>query len=457
MKSKVGIIFISIIIALLVILMALLINHLVCQDGDAPQTLIDIDQKASSVYNSAKNSIADFFSYVKYVFIKATAIQTPEYPADYLPLYPDCRVTSYSFNGITNSLNISFGTEDSFNAIYNHYYLLFADDINVNYFKQYKLNDKYLASGMIGNFTFLLEAVPSDNKKYSYEITTQLHYLVGDEFRMENFFRSQKAINSYVFSSPYIYMYQMPEDNDYIYLQLKDYKSQMFALDTHVEMYIDGEFFASRYYGGTIRVPIDTFSKMKNVMMVSFDSNNCIRGVDVMKNTLCYNAEGHEDLYDLASNYSDTENLYIYNSEGLKEISYLQYFKNIKSLYLTGNDKIKNYSCLLGLSSLSKLYLDNVNNEIIYDLNQLNQLEMLQISNCETDIDLGEDFVDLQCKDITLNNCPNLTFDEYGLFSFHLERLAIEYNNSLDSIGFIAAYPNMRIIELSNCDNLSTY
>lgn len=251
-------------------------------------------------------------------------------------------------------------------------------------------------------------------------------------------------------------MYQLQSDTENIYLQLKDYKSRLLSLDTHVELYIDDEFFASRYYGDTIRIPISTFSKMRNVKMISFDNNNCVHAIDIMENTLCYDAKDRIDFYDLAEKYSNAKNLFISNSDALEDISYLQYFIDLESLYFEGNDKIDNYLPLLNLPNLTELSLKKINDHVIQKLNLIEKLDVLELTDCKIEISLGEDFANLSCKELKINNCPNLSFDEFGLFSVQLERLSISYNYSLNSIGFIAPYPNMHIIDLSYCDGLST-
>jgi len=456
MKSKVGIIFISITIALLVIILAMLVNHLICRDGNAPQTLIRIDEKVVGVINSAKNSITGVTDYIKYVFKKATAIKTPEYPSDYLPLYPESSVTSYTFNETTNTLKISVGTKDTLNVIYDFYNSMFINDITVDYFKQFKDESNYSAYGMIGNFTFLLEAIPNDDEKYEYQIKTQLHYLINDELAMENFYRQQNVADSYIFTNPYIHLYQKDGDESYIYLQLIDYKSQLLDIDTHVELYINDEFYSSRYYGDTIRIPLSALNKMQNIKMISFDNNECIRAVDILEDLLIYNAYGQTDLYELTENYNKVRNLFIINSESIEDISYFNYFTNLESLYFEGNSEIDNYSSLLYLKDLSALHLKNVNDNIINELHELASLTRLEISDSKYDIYLGENFNTYSCKELKLSNCSNIIFDEYGLLSLTLERLDILYNYSIDSLEFISVYPNLRVLNLSNCDNLST-
>ena len=454
MKSKKGIIFISVVIAVLLIILALLVNHLVCRDGIAPPALLSIDSKITSIYHSITNAFTEVTDYIKYVFMKASAIQTPEYPSDYLPLYSGSRVLEYSFDQSTNSVLVSCGTNDTFDSIMSSYYDIFSGDLSVSYFKQYIINDKYTAYGMIGNFVFFLEAQPSENEKYRYEINTQLHYLTGSELLQENFFRLQGGINSQLYTTPYIYMYQLPADDDYICFQLRDYKSRLLAIETNVELYIDEELYGISYYDDTIRVPVSLLSGLHDIKMISYDGNDCIRAFDIMEKTLVYDAAGQSDFYELASNYNSGENLYIINTDDVDDISYLIYFTNINSLYLEGSESIQNYSTILSMDSLKRLFLKNTSSDIFSRLNSLADLKTLEISYCSADIQLGNDFVSLPCSELTLDNCSNLYFDDYGLFSVNLESLTIKNNYSLESIGLTAVYPNLRSLSFEQCDGL---
>lgn len=456
MKSKRGTIFAYIMITILVIVIALLINHIICKDGQANENLMKIDSKAVEIFNSVTSDIKSSLNYVKYIYQNITSIKAQEYPDDKLPLYEGSKVIDYTFDENANSLQISVGTNDSFETINAQYQAMFTNEIEVDYFKKFDNPQNYTAYGMIGNFTFLLEVTPSEHKKYDYEINTQLNYLKGDDLNRENFYRQHVGSNSYLYSNPYIYMYMMPNDKDNIYLQLKDYKSQLLNIDTHVELYIDSELYSSRYYGDTIVLPVSKLNQLHTVKMIAFDENGCIWAIDEMQNTLCYDASGQSDFYNLASYYSSVQNLFIYNTETIKDIGYLQYFTNLKSLYLQGNDNINNYSTISNMTVLSELYLDSADNIIIENLNQIKSLNVLKLSNIKLEIDLGADFTNLQCSELIIDNCPNLTFDDYGLFSMSLERLKIDYNYSLQSIGFISVYPQLHMIDISNCDRLST-
>lgn len=456
MKSKRGIIFASIIIAILVIVMVLLVNHIICQNDKAPAALKKIDNKSVEIYNSAADSITSSLNYVIYIYQKITAIDAPEYPNDNLPLYHESRVIDYKFDDESNSLWISSGSNDSFETITADYQAMFTDELTVDYFKQYSSTQSYTAYGMVGNFTFLMEIMPSEHRKYDYEINTSLSYLKGNDLDMENFFRQNVGSNSYLYSNPYIHMYMMPNDNENIYLQLRDYKSQLLNIDTHVKLYIDGELHSTRYYGDTIVLPVSALNQLHIVRMIAFDENDCIWAIDEMQNTLLYNASAQTDFYELASYFSSAQNLFVYNTDSIEDIGYLQYFTNLESLYLRGNDKITDYNTILNMPVLSELYLDNVNNRIVKNLNQIKSLNVLELSNISLDIDLGADFANLQCSELIIDNCSNVTFDEYGLFSMSLERLEIDYNYSLKNIGFISVYPQLHILDISNCDRLTT-
>jgi len=49
-----------------------------------------------------------------------------------------------------------------------------------------------------------------------------------------------------------------------------------------------------------------------------------------------------------------------------------------------------------------------------------------------------------------------LTFDAGGVLPGNLERLSISRNYSLSDIAFVTAYPNMHILDLSDCDGMIT-
>lgn len=452
MKSKAGIIFISVIIAVLFIVMALLVNHLICRDGEAPSALLSVDSKVSQMYHSVMSGVNKVFSYIKYVFMKASAIQTPEYPSDYLPLYSGSRVLEYTFDETTNTVYVTSGTNDSFDSILSSYFDLFSQSASVDYFKEYIINDKYTAYGMIGNFVFMLEVFPSESDKYHHEIKTELHYLTGDALKQENFFRLQGGINSYLYTTPYIYMYQIPGDSDNIYFKLRDYKSQLLSINTNVRLYIDEELYGVRYYGDTIRVPISALNEMHNIKMIAYDDNKCIRAFDIMENVLVYDAQGEKDFYNLASYYNSCENLFIINTDNINDISYLIYFTHMRSLYIEGSDKIENYGTISSITSLERLFLKNTNSDFIQQLSTLENLKTLEISDYNQIIQLGNYFISLPCAEITLDNCPNLYFSDNGLFSVNLERLSVKNNYSLKSIGLIAVYPKLREINFENCD-----
>ena len=431
MKSKTGIIFISIVTAVLFIVLMLLINHLICRDGDAPSALLAIDSKVYYIYNSVTDWLDKAFDYIKYVFMKASAKQTPEYPGDHLPLYAGSRVLEYTFNESTNTVNILCGTNDSFDSIISSYFELFSEKTELSYFKEYIINDKYTSYGMIGNFVFLLEVEPSQNDKYHFVIKTDLHYLTGNELEQENFFRLLGGVNSYLYTTPYIYMYQIPGDTEYIYFQLRDYKSRLLSIETYVKLYIDENLYDIRYYGDTVRVPVSAFNEMRNVKMVSYDSSGCIRAFDIMEKTLVYDAKGKIDYYDLASYYNSCQNLYIINTQDINDISYLIYFTRVRSLYIQGSEKTENYSTILSLTSLEKLFLKGISGDIIHNLNVLGNLKVLEISDYSDEIQLGNYFINTSCAEIALDNCPNLYFSDNGLFSVKLERLSVKSNYSL--------------------------
>ncbi|MBN2880060.1 MAG: hypothetical protein JXN65_10590 [Clostridia bacterium] len=456
MNSKTKLILIIIVIVMLATVLLLLINHMACADGEAPQSLLSIDAKMSALYQAVIKPFVKAFDYVKYVFQKASAIQTAEYPSGYLPLYPDSRVLEYSFDPITNSLSIVSGTNDSFSQISSFYDGLFSGQIAADYLRQFKNESSYTIYGMIGNFAFLSEIQPSDSKKYGYEIDTELHYLKGGELAMENFFRKLNSSSAFIYSNPYIYMYQKTGDEQSIYLQLRDYKSQLLNLNTSVELYIDNELYAKRYYGDTIRMSISELSSIHRIMMVAYDSYNCIRAVDVMENALCYDASGQTDFYALVSDFSKADHLYIYNTESIVDISYLIYFSELKSLFLEGGNEAKNYTTILSLPSLKRLFIKDISDPMIYKLNVLNGLEVLQIDTCGLNLSLGDDFAALACRDIELINCPYLTFDAGGILPGNMERLSISRNYSLSDIAFVSAYPNMHVLELSDCDGMIT-
>lgn len=456
MRYRSGIVFISIAIVIVIFVLALMINHMICVGGDAPEALLRIDTVFMKAVNAVGKVFTDFFDYTKYLFEKITTKKTPEYPADQMPLYPECKIREYSFDENTNTVDISLDTADTLAIVSEYYDVFFTGKTSVDYFKQYISEDDYTAYGMIGNFTFLLQTQPSSAKKYSTTIDIHLHYMKGSEAARENFFRSNGGMDSYLFTHPYIYMYQLKGDNESVYLQLRDYKSQLLNIETNVELYIDNVFYSSRYYGDTIRVPIDQLNGMHRIEMISYDENGNVAAMDILENAVCYNAAVQQSLYDLTEKYSNALHIFMYNTESLTDISFFFYFPHLQSLYFEGSDKIQDYSSLLLLEDISLLSISGVDDDVLTRLFTLQNLKMLEIQNTPYEISLGESFISLQAPELIIKNCTNILFDEYGLFSFRLERLEIENNYSMDSLSFISPYPNFRMLSLKNVDNLYT-
>lgn len=387
-------------------------------EDNSSQSANSVGEKITHTLNVVGDSFRDFFSYCENLYLKITNINVPEYPSNHLPLYPNARVTSYNYTDNNYSIDVSCGTDDSFDTIYQYYQELFSTSIIADYFVEYAYEDEYYAYGMIGNFTFLLHVMPSNEKeKHPYTISTQLYYLLDGDLDMENTFRQLKGTNSYIFTNPYIYIYRKSEDINNIYFQLRNYKCDMLNIEMSVELYINNKFYKSRYLGDTIRVPLAELSQMCNIKMIGFDNKNCIRSFVIMDNTLIFNSNDFFELSSLSTDYPQVKNAYIYNTQNLTDISAISTLNHLEYLRFEGNNKISDYSDILSLLSLSKLFVSNVDSSLIYQLNQLNMLDILEISNCTTPISLNAHFGNLPCKEIQLTNCQEITLDSAVILS----------------------------------------